>query len=41
MMEEHQSTGIDYRPIRDEEYIEDSMMQHYMEFDEDQDESRF
>ena len=42
MMEEHQSIDIDYHPIRDNDYIEDSMMQHYMEFDEDHHaESRF
>ena len=35
IMEEHQPTGIDYQPIRDDVYIEDSMTQHYMEFDED------
>ena len=42
MIEEHQSIGIDYQQIRDEDYIEDSMTQHYVEFDEyHQDESRF
>ena len=35
MMEEHQPNVIDYQPIRDNDYIEDSMTQHYMEFDED------
>jgi len=32
MMEEHQSIDIDYQLIR---YIEDSITQHYMEFDGD------
>ena len=32
-MKEHQPIGIDYQSIRDD-YIEDSMTQHYMEFDE-------
>ena len=42
MMEEHQPIDIDYQPIRDDDYIEDSMTQHYMEFNEDrQGESRF
>jgi len=40
MMEEHQPIGIDYQPIRDDDYIEDSMTQHYMEFDKDRGESR-
>jgi len=41
MMEEHQPIDIDYQPIRDD-YIEDSMAQYYMEFNEDRrDESRF
>jgi len=35
MIMEYQPTGIDYQQIRDENYTEDSMMQHYMEFDED------
>jgi len=26
--------GIDYQPIRDDDNIKDSMMQHYMEFNE-------
>jgi len=34
-MEEHQPIGINYQPIRDDNYIEDSMMQHYMEFNKD------
>ena len=34
MMEEHRPIGIDYQLIRDD-YIEDSMTQHYMEFNED------
>ena len=33
MMEKHQPVGIGYQPIRDD-YIEDSMTQYYMEFDE-------
>jgi len=42
MMEEHQPIGIDYQPILDDDYIEDSMTQHYMEFNENrQGESRF
>jgi len=42
MMKEHQPIGIDYQPIRGDDYIEDSMMQHYMEFNEDcRGESRF
>ena len=41
MMEEHQPIGIDYQSIRDD-YIEDSMTQYYMEFNEDhRGESRF
>ena len=33
---------IDYQQIRDDNYIEDSVTQHYMEFNEDhRDESRF
>ena len=41
MMEEHQPIDID-QSIRDDDYIEDSIAQHCMEFDEDhQDESRF
>jgi len=35
MMEEHQPISIDYQSIQDDDYIEDSMTQHYMEFDED------
>ena len=35
MMEEHQPIGIDYQPIRDDNYIENLMVQHYMEFNED------
>ena len=35
MIEENQPIGLDYQPIRDDDYIEDSMTQHYMEFDED------
>jgi len=31
-MEEHQPIDINYQPIWDDDYIEDSMMQHYMEF---------
>jgi len=38
-MEEHQLIGIEYQSIRDD-YIEDSMTQHYMEFDKDR-QSRF
>ena len=34
IIEEHQPIGIDYQQIRDEDYIEDSMTQHCMEFDE-------
>ena len=42
MMEEHQLIGIDYQPIRDDDYIEDLMTQHYIEFNEDrQGESKF
>jgi len=42
MMEEHQPIGVDYQQIRDKDYIEDSMTQHFMEFDEGhRDESRF
>ena len=42
MIEEHHPIGIDHQQIRDEDYIKDSMRQHYIEFDEDQqDESRF
>ena len=42
MMEEHQPISIDYQPIQDDDYIEDSITQHYMEFNEDhRDESRF
>ena len=41
MMEEHQLIGINYQLIW-HNYIEDSMTQHYMKFNEDQwDESRF
>ena len=41
MMEENQTIGIDYQTIRDD-YIEDSITQYYMKFNEDrQDESRF
>jgi len=36
MTEEHQPIGINYQPIRDDDYIEDSMTQHYMEFNEGQ-----
>jgi len=32
LIEEHQPIDIDYQPIRDD-YIEDSMMQYYMEYD--------
>ena len=35
MMEEHQPIGIDYQSVQDDNYIKDSVMQHYMEFDED------
>jgi len=35
MMEEHQPIDIDYQPIQDDNYIKDSVTQHYMEFDED------
>ena len=35
MMEEHQPIGIDYQLIRDDDYIEDSMTQDYMGFNED------
>ena len=42
MMEEHQPIGIDYQPIQDNDYIEDSMTQYYMEFNKDhRGESRF
>jgi len=42
MIEENQPLGIDYQMIRNDYYIEDSMTQHYMEFNEDcQDERRF
>ena len=42
MMDERQPIGIDYQSIRDDDYIEDSMTQHCMEFNEDhQGESRF
>ena len=34
MMEEHQPISIDYQSIQDDDYIEDSMTQYYMEFDE-------
>jgi len=41
MMEKHHPIGIAYQPIQDD-YVEDSMTQHYMEFNEDcQGESRF
>ena len=41
MMEEHQPIGINYQSIRDD-YIEDLITQHYMEFNGDRrDESRF
>ena len=42
-MEENQPIGIDFQLIRDDDdYIEDSMTQHYMEFDEGhRDDSRF
>jgi len=40
-MEEHQPISIDYQLIRDD-YIQDSMTQHYMEFNKDrQGESKF
>ena len=32
---EHQPIGIDYQPIQDDDYIENSMTQYYMEFNED------
>jgi len=35
MMKDHQPIGIDYQPIRDDNYIEDPMTQHYMDFGED------
>jgi len=35
MMKEHQPIGIDYQPIRDNDYIKDLMTQHYIEFNED------
>jgi len=42
MMEEHQSIGIGRQSIWDDIYIEDSITQQYMEFDEDRrGESRF
>ena len=42
MMEEHQPIDIDYQQIWDDHYIEDSMTQHYIEFNEDhRDESKF
>ena len=42
MMEEHQPTDIDYQLIQADDYIEDSMTQHYMEFNENcRGESRF
>ena len=34
-MEEHQPISIDYQPIQDDDYIKDSMMEYYMEFNED------
>ena len=34
-MEEHQPIGIDYKPIWNDDYIEDSMTWHYIEFNED------
>jgi len=41
LIEEHQPIDIDYQPVRDD-YIEDSMMQHYMEYDKNhRGESRF
>ena len=39
LMEEHQPIGIDFQPIRDD-YSEDSMTQHYMEFNEDREVSQ-
>jgi len=42
MIEEHQPIALDYQPIRDDYYIEDSMKQYYMEFNDDHlGESRF
>ena len=42
MIEEHQPIVIDYQQIRDKDFIEDSITQHYMVFDEDhRDESKF
>ena len=42
MMEEYQPIGIDYQPTWNDDYIEDLMTQHYMEFNEDRrGESRF
>jgi len=42
MMKEHQPIGIDYQPIRDNDYIEDSITLYYIEFNEDhRDDSRF
>ena len=42
MIKEHQTIGIDYQQTQDENYIEDSMTQQYMKFDEDhRDESRY
>ena len=35
MIEECQPIGIDYQLIWDDDYIEDSMTRHYMEFSED------
>ena len=34
-MEEHQPIGIDYQLIRDNNYLEDSITQHYMKFNEE------
>jgi len=42
MMEENQPIGIDNQPIKDDDHIKDSMMQQYMEVNEDRrGESRF
>ena len=41
IMEKHQIIGVDYQPIRDDDYIEDSMTQHYMELNDHYVESRF
>ena len=35
MMKKHQPIGNNYQPIQDDDDIEDSLTQYYMEFNED------